>query len=368
MTVPILAIVSCAMLASPNPSALQGIVWDGGAIASREKSERSSWDSMKSKAEGFAMGRWILKQTERHRLVQSMYDGQFKTVTLWSRGPNKKRWVEEAIRDYTSHSEEHGDRLMSSNDVRKRLEMSLGDHFNIAAGSAVLLMVPSLLAFLTSYNTPRKGISCHSGTYLIYAITQVVECLFWGWEVWLKGLYGERWSEARTRAKTINWCGQMLAGLLAILTAVAGTFLQLLGVYRTCACKVILCSLFLPRSPGRPGPLMRVGQVPLRYWLRPEAPEAYVDLGVERDAEMEDAKRWWIAAGIAAVGLVCAACAFAWYHQRRLRQIFRVEADRLDEGRIAPQLTLEESYETMTKGMEAHRDHVGGYIQRTFET
>ncbi|KAL2292837.1 hypothetical protein FJTKL_07893 [Diaporthe vaccinii] len=189
MTVPILAIMSCAMLASPNPSTLQGIVWDGGAIASREKSERSSWDSMKSKAEGFAMGRWILKQTERHRLVQSMYDGQFKTVTLWSRGPNKKRWVEEAIRDYTSHSEEHGDRLMSSNDVRKRLEMSLGDHFNIAAGSAVLLMIPSLLAFLTSYNTPRKGISCHSGTYLIYAITQVVECLIWGWEVWLKGLY-----------------------------------------------------------------------------------------------------------------------------------------------------------------------------------
>lgn len=236
--------MSCAMLASPNPSALQGIVWDGGAIASREKSERSSWDSMKSKAEGFAMGRWILKQTERHRLVQSMYDGQFKTVTLWSRGPNKKRWVEEAIRDYTSHSEEHGDRLMSSDDVRKRLEMSLGDHFNIAAGSAVLLMIPSLLAFLTSYNTPRKGISCHSGTYLIYAITQVVECLIWGWEAWLKGLYGERWSEARTRAKTINWFCQMLAGFFAILTAVAGTFLQLLGVYRTCACKVMSCSLF----------------------------------------------------------------------------------------------------------------------------
>lgn len=239
MTVPHLAMISRATLASPNPSALQGIVWDGGAIASREKSERSSWDSMKIKVEIFAIGRWILKQTGRYQLIQSMYDGQFKTVTLWSRGPNKKRWVEEAIRDYTSHSEEHGDRLMPSKEVRKRLGMSHGDYFNIAAGSAVLLMIPSLLAFLTSYNTPRKGISCHSGTYLIYAITQVVECLFWGWEVWLKGLYGERWSEARTRAKTITWCGQMFVGFFAILTAVAGTFLQLLGVYRTCACKVM---------------------------------------------------------------------------------------------------------------------------------
>lgn len=95
---------------------------------------------------------------------------------------------------------------------------------------------------------------------------------------------------------------------------------------------------------------MRVAQIPLSYWLHPEAPEAYVDLSVEGDASMEDAQRWWVASGIAAVGLVCAACAFAWFHQRRLRRIFRAEADRLDEGRIAPQLTLEESYETMMKG------------------
>lgn len=57
MTVPHLAIVSCAMLASPDPSALREVVWDGGAIASWEKSERGSWDSIKSKAEVFALGR-----------------------------------------------------------------------------------------------------------------------------------------------------------------------------------------------------------------------------------------------------------------------------------------------------------------------
>lgn len=241
MTVPSLAVVACALLASPSSSALQGIVWDGGAIASRERPERGSWDSMKSKIEKFATGRWIIKKTERFKLTEPMYDGQFKTVTLWSRGPNKKRWVDEAIRDYTVQFEGHRDQFMPTEDVRRRLDMRFGDHFNIAAGSAVLLVIPSLLAFLTSYNTPRKGISCHSGTYLIYAITQIVECLFWGWEVWLKGIYGERWSEARTRAKTINWCCQMCIGFLALLTAAAGTILQLLGVYRTCACKVMSC-------------------------------------------------------------------------------------------------------------------------------
>lgn len=237
-TVPALAIVSSATLASPNPSALQGIVWDGGAIASREKSERSSWDSMKIKAQGFAIGRWILEKAESYEILQSMYDGQFKTVTLWSCGPNKKRWVEEAFRDYRTHFEQDSGRSMASDDVRKRLDMGIGDYLKITTGGFVLLLIPSLLAFLTSYNTPRKGISCFSGTCLIYVITQVIECLFWGWEVWLKGMYGDRWSEARTRAKTINWCVQMFVGFFAIFITVAGTILQLLGVYRTCACKV----------------------------------------------------------------------------------------------------------------------------------
>lgn len=230
------------MLASPDPTTLQGIVWDGGAIASREKSERGSWDSMKNKAESFALGRWILKTTERYKITESMYGGQFKTVTLWSRGPNKKRWVEEAIRDYTAHFEDHGDGLMPLEAIRKQLDMGLGDRLYVAVGSVTLLLTPSVLAFMTSYNTPRKGISCYSGTYLIYAVTQILECLFWSWEAWLKRLYGEKWSEARTRAKTITWCGQMFIGLFATLTAVAGTLFQLLGIYRTCACKVISCS------------------------------------------------------------------------------------------------------------------------------
>ncbi|KAK2614158.1 hypothetical protein N8I77_001009 [Diaporthe amygdali] len=248
MTVPHLAIVSCAMLASPSPSALQGIVWDGGAIASRERSERGSWDLMKTKVESYAAGRWIANKTGRYQLLNSMYDGQFKTVTLWNRGPNKKRWVDEAIRDYAASFEEHGDRLRPPQEIRKRLDLDLGDQFMIMVGSAVLLILPSLLALLTSYNMPRKGISCRSGTYLIYGITQVIECIFWVWEGRLKRMYGERWSEARTRAKTINWCGQTFVGFFAVFTAVVGTLMQLLGVYRTCACKVLSFSFVRQRT------------------------------------------------------------------------------------------------------------------------
>lgn len=248
-TVPFLAMVSCALLACPDPSTLRGIAWDGGAIASREKSERGSWDAIKDKVEGFALGKWVLKATRRYKLTESMYDGQFKMVTLWSRGLNKRRWVEEVIRDYTAHFEEHGDGSMPPDNFCTRLGMGLGDYFYMAGGGTILVLVPSVLAFLMSYNTPQKGLSCHSGTYLVYIITQIFESLLWAWEAWLKLIYGERWSEARTRAKTISWCGQMITGSFAILTTVLGTLFQLIGVYRTCVCKVILCffSLSFPK-------------------------------------------------------------------------------------------------------------------------
>lgn len=112
-------------------------------------------------------------------------------------------------------------------------------------------------------------------------------------------------------------------------------------------------------------------QVPFSYWLHPEAPGAYVDLSAEGGASMEDAQRWWVGSGIAAVGLVCTVCAFAWWHKCRLGRIFRAEADSLDEDRIAPQLTLEaqltleQSYETTTKeGMKAHREYLGSYTRQ----
>jgi hypothetical protein len=233
-----LALVSCALLASPDPSTLGGIVWDGGAIASREKPERGSWDSIKNKAEGFTLGRWLLQTTARYKLTQPMYDGQFKTVSLWSRGPNKQRWVEEVTRDYTAHFDEPSDGSILPETVRKRLGIGFGDYLYTTAASAALVIVPVVCAIQVSYNIPRNGISCHGGTYLIYATAQILGCLFWSWEAWLKRTYGEEWSEARTVARAISWGGQMLIGLVAILTATMGTLFQLLGLYRTCACKV----------------------------------------------------------------------------------------------------------------------------------
>lgn len=99
------------------------------------------------------------------------------------------------------------------------------------------------------------------------------------------------------------------------------------------------------------------------YWLNTKAPEAYVDLSAEGDESMKKAQQWWLALGWVSVGFMCSVCVFAWWHQRRLREIFQTQAESLNGVRSSAQLTLEESYETITKGSQAHWDNLGSHAR-----
>lgn len=311
MTVPYLAIISCAMLASGDPTALQGMVWDGAEALTQAKPAYSRRQSLQSKMSEYRASRWFLKKMRGHELLQSTFEGNFETASLWNRGANKRRWVQEAVRDYGARHAAEGspgeDGVMTAEEVLRALKEKAGETVRAALLGVVLLTMPSALAFVTSYNTPRKGISCRTLTYLVYGVCQVLECLLWVWEMWLKVRYGEGWSEAHTRAKTINHVGQLLVGFWAVFAAVIGTLMQLLGVYRTCVC-----------------------MVPLSYWVNPHAPGSYVDLSTDDHASLLAAEQYWIPTSIAAVSLISLLCAVGWWHQKGLRELFRAEADHLD--------------------------------------
>lgn len=238
MTVPHLAIIASAMLAAESPSTLQGLIWDGGRAAARDTFSKGFWETLKSHIRKHPVGKWLLRKVSGYKLLEKTYDGQFKTVSLWNRGLNKRRWIQEAINEYEASFSECHEAVLSPERVRKAFKEDVSDALNAIITTTFLLVVPTALAFLTSYNTPRKGISCRSGTYLIYGVSQVIECLLWIWEVTLKVKYADRWSEAQTRAKTISWVGQIFVGFFSVFAAVVGTLMQLLGVFRTCICKV----------------------------------------------------------------------------------------------------------------------------------
>ncbi|KAI4594568.1 hypothetical protein KJ359_007656 [Pestalotiopsis sp. 9143b] len=312
MTIPYLAIVACAMLSSNSASALQGIVYDGGDRAAREKHELSFWDQLKDKIKSLPLGKILSGHMGGYSLIEHTYEGHFQTVTMWNRGPNKRRWVHEAVREYAKDREamDEDEDIMSLEQVRKGLKLTLGDKRNVVVCTLFLLLTPSLLAFLVSYNTPRKSLSCRTLTYLVYGVSQVCEMLLWTWEVYLKVKYGPRWSDTKTPAKAINWWAQAFVAFFAILAAVGGTFMQLLGVYRSCAC-----------------------MIPVQYWLKPDDPETYINLSTNTAESIVAAQNYWTVIGTVAVVALSVACSLCWWHQRRLRKVFREEADRLEENR-----------------------------------
>ncbi|KAI3323356.1 hypothetical protein HD806DRAFT_522560 [Xylariaceae sp. AK1471] len=240
MVIPYLAIVACAMLAANSPSTLDGIVYDGANTALPDQYEASFLSFQIQKAvKTYKPLAMILRQLEGYNPVETAFEGRFRTVKLWKRGLNKRQWVQEAVNDYEASMTVH--RLgkgISSEELRDSLTLNAQDCSYVAVGALFLVLTPNLLAFLTSYNTPRAGLSCRSLTYLVYAISQVCEMVLWSLAARLRIRHGTRWSETNPVAKRFCWYGQVFVGFFAIFAAVGGTMLQLLGVYRTCICQV----------------------------------------------------------------------------------------------------------------------------------
>ncbi|KAK8139014.1 hypothetical protein PG984_002394 [Apiospora sp. TS-2023a] len=330
MTIPYLATVSCAMLASNSSSVLQGIVYDGGggSHAGPTRPAPGFWGDIKTRLKKHPFVRRMLDGLNGYELVEHTYEGRFQTVTLWNRGLNKRRWVHEAIKDYAkehaattgaSHPREEGavsneselppppssspspsTNVITPDELRLGLRLRFRDLWNVFWGTAFLLLV----------------LSCRTITYLLYASSQTCAVGLWAWEARLKVRYGARWSETPSREKVVNWWSQALVGFVGVFAAVGGTLMQLLGPYRACGCRIAASQ-----------------------WLRPSDPGALVVLSTNTADSIRAAQEWWTGTGTASVILLGVVCALAWWHQRRLRKLFREEAESLETDWV-PTITL----------------------------
>ncbi|KAI0964887.1 hypothetical protein F4678DRAFT_477037 [Xylaria arbuscula] len=313
MVIPYLAIIACAMLAANSPSTLDAIVYDGANTALPDKYEVSFLYSriqvVKAYIKPLAK---LLRLIEGYNPVELAFEGRFRTVKLWKRGLNKRQWVQEAVNDYEASMTLHRlGRGIGPEKLRRQLTLDARDCSYVVISALFLVIAPTALAFLLSYHTPRFGLSCRSLVYLVYAISQVCEMILWSLAARLRVKYGTRWSEAAPIAKRFCWYGQVVVGFFAIFAAVGGTILQLLGVYRNCLC-----------------------QVPATYWPYLHGPEAYFPISTNSHDAIAAADAWWVVTGSTSVGLISIITALAWWHQRRLRNIFKEEADKLEFDEI----------------------------------
>ena len=106
--------------------------------------------------------------------------------------------------------------------------------------SITALAVPCGLATAVSYNTPQIGLSCRSASALAYLLSQSVLILLWFFHS-SPSMHNRRHNPHPSRSeKALTWTistAYIANGILSLFFAVAGTMMQLLGVYRSCICK-----------------------------------------------------------------------------------------------------------------------------------
>ncbi len=287
MIVPHIAIVSGLLLAGNNPNTLEGVVGKPTAAP----------------------------QAPLYRLFELSYDSRYKPNWVWQRGRMKKIWIERICYDQTT----------APDGLAAKMTMKPGDWMVVGFFAYSMVLIPSILAFLTSYYTPVVGLSCRSLTFLIYEICQLYLTVLWIWDIhstyldsngaphtpvtripWLHGSVRHNWQAY------VWWPNVLAGGACAIFTAIGGTMMQIMGVFRNC-----LCTL------------------PVRYWRR-SAFDTEFPISTNSAEAIQNAVTYWKGTGVTAVTFLGFISYVGWWYQRRLRYQFKLLVDQIDSHAEEP--------------------------------
>jgi hypothetical protein len=334
MTIPHVAIVSGCLLAGNNPNTLEAIMSGFPNHTGRPKRQERFKGRLLRLLEYFS----------------PVFDSIYQPVWMWERGRNKRRWVQR-VQSYRNEMEDRAKQAADKNDdqqngidtgnkpkikdkatweyvktkLEKRLEkignkyveakdddaqplpheipdFDVEDWFYLILNVVVLLLIPFVLAFLTSYYTPLIGLACRSFTFVLYFLFQFWLGVLWFWDF----NYPNRLPLfAKVRGHMLPTPFALLVGFGLLgsgFTAMGGTFLQILGVYRNCLCRV-----------------------PIPYWSSRH--DFHIVLSSNTADSIYYAKKYWLSTGIASIVLLIVVCYFGWWYQRHWRTRFNKVVD-----------------------------------------
>ncbi|KAH8198454.1 hypothetical protein TruAng_007386 [Truncatella angustata] len=281
MIIPHISIISGLLLAGNNPNILEGVF-------ATERGEEV--DVIRFFGLRFGLA----------------FPSCYKTAWQWRRGHVKKGWIEKIIstygtrkdHEYMGQTEEDKDMM----DLRERTTLVAFDWVFILALMSLLIYVPYILAFMTSYFTPPIGLACRSLTSSVYACSQAGQILLWFWtnvgeasaegytdhlkvldyetrNTWLhrSGFFkassiswltnsNPHWNprmpwlilkSKRVWTARMLWCViyhffAVIFGIGAVFSVLGGTTMQLMGVYSANICSV-QARYWLSPHESRPG-------------------------------------------------------------------------------------------------------------------
>lgn len=279
------AIVSGCLLASNNPSTSAGIVGSGHEELEHEHRVLQRRATLQN--HGASPG-WTWKRFNHLVLGWSdAYETEFQPVSLWERGSNKMAWIRKS------------EAWKQDPAFRKLMEITpAGWFFKIFLPAWALVVLPPGSGGVVAYWTPPRGVGCRSLSFLLYALCQtvitgiaVMRCANEDNE-WQPSL--QEWSSG-WRFKAISapfW-------FLSMISAIGGTLLQIVGVFRNCICKTTADHWLKGLAKTNP-----------RINLATDTEDARISSGA------------WIVMGALATAFMAVTCYGGWWYQRMIRHKF----------------------------------------------
>jgi len=201
----------------------------------------------------------------------------YQTVALWNRGGCVRSWMNRQVVGPMAPSNPSIEAILNSRTLRL-----FACTFTIFGITTVCALATSI-----SYFTPVIGFGCRATTVLVYACSQIglVFCWF---------CYHFHTGE---KSPWIKWSvyvfGSIFLGF-ADFSAIGGTIMQLLGVYRNCVCKAGLGNWLLSR-------------------------DGIVSLATDT-AEHRDYAHLWIKIGSAGIAYIGVVCVVGWGYFMKMKE------------------------------------------------
>ncbi|KAI1872646.1 hypothetical protein JX265_005526 [Neoarthrinium moseri] len=329
MIIPHISIISGLLLAGNNPNILEGVF-------ATERGEEKDIINFFGLRFGLA------------------FPSCYKTAWQWRRGHGKKTWISKVIDTYGVRKDvdfkgniEPDDDM---EDLREKTTLVAFDWIFILAITTLLIYVPYVLAFLTSYFTPPIGLACRSLTSSVYASSQAGQILLWFWAncgppmgkaknetqrgtwdfarqggwldrngffnpssvSWLiqsnpdwsvdrpwRILKSRRFWSVRMLFSLIYQFLVVIFGISAVFSVLGGTLMQLMGVYSANMC-----------------------YVPSRWWLVPFEDRPVIMISKNTALMITMAQRYWEPCAITAIVFLAVVSFIGWWYQRRMRDLF----------------------------------------------
>jgi len=328
MTIPHIAIVGGCLLAGNNPNTLEAIV-SGLPRDPNDKSRSPPTDE--DEKEDQRRSRRIAHGLRRSYTY--FYKSIYQPVWMWERGRSKRSWLVEVQKVHTKAQDSSAQAAAEAESppppppqvARKKPSMlrslvgslmeyvrkfyyawgevhplekvpDLG-HFawtTLGLTASILVILPWVLAYVTSYYTPTIGLSCRTFTFVLYFLFQLVLTAIWFYDFRYERPVPRR--DPITGWPTTFGIVLFLAFIGSAFTAVIGTFLQIVGVYRNCKCST-----------------------PMNSWSNGRFSFAISTNSAEK---IYYANLYWLGGGVASIVLLIFFCYLGWWYQRHWRQRF----------------------------------------------